>query len=82
MLLQKEMSYVEFKGFFECLEKKISQKEFEINILQKYQSTKKGITLKGLIYLLFIVISQLGFKDFWKDSIKNNGEGVTWKWLE
>jgi hypothetical protein len=47
MLLTKEMSYVEFKGFFECLEKKITQKEFEVNILGKYQSTKKGITLKG-----------------------------------
>lgn len=47
MLLTKEMSYVEFKGFFECLEKKITQKEYEVNVLQKYQSTKKGITLKG-----------------------------------
>lgn len=37
-------------------------------MLKKYVSTDRGLTLKG-------------FKDFWADSIKENGETTIWQWL-
>ena len=61
MLLNRELSYLEFKGFYECLNKNISEKDFKTQILDKFASTIKGISLRGFI-------------DFWRDSIINLGE--------
>lgn len=61
MLLNRELSYIEFKGFFECLNKSISEKEFKSQILDRYTSSNRGIT-------------QRGFINFFKDAIVQNGE--------
>ena len=45
MLMNKELTYFEFKAFYECLEKPITEEEFEENIRIKFNSTEKGITL-------------------------------------
>ena len=58
MLLNRELSYLEFKGFYECLNKNISENDFKNQILDKFASTTKGISLRGFI-------------DFWRDSIIN-----------
>jgi hypothetical protein len=69
MLLNRELSYIEFKGFLECINKSITEKEFQVEILQRYSSTTKGVTLRG-------------FLDFWRDSILSTGEEAVWKWFE
>jgi len=69
MLLNRELSYIEFKGFFECLNKNISEKEFKTQILDRYTSSNRGIT-------------QRGFINFFKDAIIQNGEENIWKWFE
>lgn len=61
MLLTRELSFVEFKGFFECLNKTITQQDFEREILNNYPSTQRGLTLAGFI-------------EFFKDSIITYGE--------
>jgi hypothetical protein len=47
MLLNRELSFVEFKGFFECLDMNITEDEFENNFLKKYASSKDGLSYKG-----------------------------------
>jgi hypothetical protein len=61
LLLAQELTFNEFQALYEMLDKKITQKEFEVNILNKYASTNTGITLQGFI-------------DFFKDIIKTVGE--------
>lgn len=61
MLLTRELTYVEFKGFYECLNKTVSQQEFETQILNSYSSTQRGLTLAGFI-------------EFFKDAILTYGE--------
>lgn len=63
MLLTRELTYVEFKGFYECLNKSISQQEFETQILNNYSSTQRGLTLAGFI-------------EFFKDAILTYGEVI------
>jgi calpain-15 len=76
MLLNRELSFVgtslftvEFKGFFECLNKSISEDDFRKDILKNYASSTKGI-------------SQMGFLQFWLDKTKQLGEETMYGWLE
>ncbi len=47
----------------------MSEVEFKNEILEKYCSSSRGITLRG-------------FKEFWQSSIKAYGEQTIWNWLE
>lgn len=50
MLLNRELRYSEFKGFWECItNNNITKEEFEENILNKYTSSNEGLTEKGFI---------------------------------
>lgn len=69
MLLNRELSYTEFRGFYECLGKNLTESEFRSEILEKYCSSNRGVTLRG-------------FKDFWRESIRNFSEDVIFSWLE
>jgi calpain-15 len=69
MLLTRELSFVEFKGFFECLEKQLDPQFFKTSILGNYASSDKGISLKG-------------FLDYFRDSINTLGDEAVWKWFE
>ena len=69
MLLNWELSFTEFWGFYECIGKNLSEVEFKNEILEKYCSSSRGITLRG-------------FKEFWQSSIKAYGEQTIWNWLE
>ncbi|CAG9329557.1 unnamed protein product [Blepharisma stoltei] len=69
MLLNRELSYTEFKGFYECINRTISEVEYRQKVLKKYSSTENGLSLKG-------------FKDFFIENIKAQGEEVIWGWLE
>lgn len=69
MLLNRELSYTEFKGFYECINRTISEVEYRQKVLKKYSSTENGLSLKG-------------FKDFFIDNIKASGEDTVWSWLE
>jgi len=51
------LTYCEFKGFCECIGKaNLTEKEFQSEILTKFHSTQRGVTLKG-------------FKDYFKQLI-------------
>jgi len=69
MLLNRELSYTEFRGFYECIGKNLTEAEFKSDILDKYCSTSRGITFRG-------------FKDFWHNSIVKSGEQTVMNWLE
>ena len=69
MLLNRELTYNEFKGFYECLNRHLSEEEFKTEILPKYCSSLRGITERGL-------------EDFFVDSILESGEEIVWEWLE
>ncbi len=50
MLLNRELRYSEFRGFWECITNSpITKEEFEESILSKYTSSNLGITEKGFI---------------------------------
>ena len=69
MLLNSELSYTEFKGFYECIGRTISEVEFKQKILKRYCNTDSGITLQG-------------FRDFFRDQIRTNGYETICGWLE
>lgn len=69
MLLNQELSFVEFRGFYECLNLKITEEEFQSTILSKYASSEKGITLKG-------------FKEFFRQTMLKKGTQTVWSWFE
>ena len=63
MLLNRQLKYNEFKGFWECINnKEISPEEFRTKILSKYLSSNEGITEKGFI-------------KFFEDSILSSSNG-------
>lgn len=47
----------------------MSESDFRSEILEKYTSSNRGVTLRG-------------FKDFWRESIKTYSEDVIFSWLE
>lgn len=48
MLLNQELTFCEFKGFCECIGKpNLTENEFQTEILARYHSTSRGITLRG-----------------------------------
>ncbi len=50
MLLNRELKYNEFKGFWECITgSNLTPDDFKNNILDKYTSSNEGITEKGFI---------------------------------
>jgi hypothetical protein len=62
MLLNRELKYNEFRGFWECVTgSSISNDEFKAKILDKYNSSGTGITEKGFI-------------NFFEDMYLNKGE--------
>lgn len=69
MLLNRKLTYVEFKGFYECINKTITEVEFDNKILSRYPSHEKGLSLKG-------------FTEFFKDSIVTIGEETIFSWFE
>ena len=69
MLLNRELSYTEFKGFYECINRSLTEAEYKQKVLKRYCSTENGLSLKG-------------FKDFFIDNIKSLGEEAIWSWLE
>ena len=57
MLLNHELTYCEFKGFCECIGRSnLTEKEFLTDILPKYHSTQRGLTVQG-------------FKDYFKQQV-------------
>jgi len=69
MLLIRELTFCEFKGFCECIGRQLTEKEFQNEYLNRFNSTEKGLTLQG-------------FKDFWLDSLSRLNEHVIYQWLE
>ena len=69
MLLNRELSYTEFKGFYECINRSLTEVEFKQKVLKRYCSNESGLSLKG-------------FKDFFIDNIKSLGEEAIWGWLD
>lgn len=69
MLLNRELSYNEFKGFYDCLNKSITEEEFKRDVLKVYASSSKGISL-------------IGFIQFWHDKTKQLGDEAMYGWLE
>lgn len=69
MLLNRELSYTEFKGFYECINRSLTEAEYKQKILKKYCSTENGLSIKG-------------FKDFFIDNIRSLGEEAIWGWLD
>lgn len=62
MLLNRELRYSEFRGFWECITNSgISKEEFEESIISKYTSSNLGITEKGFIN--FFIDNYLHFGD-------------------
>jgi hypothetical protein len=61
MLLNRELSYSEFRGFYECINKTLTEAEFQNEILKNFCSSSRGITIRG-------------FKEFWRQSTKDLGE--------
>ncbi len=70
LLLNRKLSYQEFKGFHECINTStITEKEFEENVLNKYQSFDGGLTEKGFI------------KFFEDNFLSEDGENKIRNWL-
>ncbi len=67
--ISNSIDYEEFKEFFETVGQAMTQPDFNSKILGKYCSTDRGLTEKG-------------FKEFWKDQIRERGEAEIWEWLK
>ncbi len=60
MLMNRELTFVEFKGFYECLDRKITEEEFKAQILTNFAASGKGVTLRGLKQFFIKSIQELG----------------------
>jgi calpain-15 len=76
MLLNNELTYCEFKGFCECIGRSnLTEKDFLNDVLPKYHSTTRGLTLQG-------------FKEYFKQlivetkALYNGNDEQVWQWLE
>ena len=49
MLLNRELGYSEFKGFCDCVNKHLTEEEFNKDILGKFASTKNMDSKRGTI---------------------------------
>lgn len=68
LVISNTIDYKEFLGLYEIIGKKISEKEFKSNIVGNYISRNGELTMKG-------------FRDWFIDQIKNEGEGKIFEWL-
>lgn len=48
MLLLRELSYIEFKGIYDCLDRQLEPEYFK-QLLSMYTSSEKGITFTGFV---------------------------------
>jgi len=94
MLLNRELGYSEFKGFCDCVDKHLTEDEFNRDILGKFASTKKMNSKRGTTNESQPSESQTarareggltleGFKRFLVNEIENNmmKEDQMFEWL-
>ncbi len=67
-MISNSIDYDEFKEFFETVGETISEAEFDKDVLAKYCSTGRGLTLKG-------------FKAWFKDAVPAHSDVTVWNWL-
>ena len=67
-MISNSIDFEEFKEFYDTIGQTITAQDFSTNVLAKYCSTDKGLTLKG-------------FKEFFKDQVKTQGDEQIWQWL-
>lgn len=65
-MISNSIDYDEFKELYDTVGQSITQQDFTTNIISKYCSTDKGLTLKG-------------FKDFFRDQVKTLGDEAIWQ---
>ena len=68
MVISNTIDFKEFKGLYDIIGKKITELEFKTNILSSYCSSEGGLTEKG-------------FKQWFVDQVKTEGEDVVFGWL-
>ena len=59
-----ELQYQEFEDLFTCLGFKITEQEFQSQILDKYCSTTDGLTFQGFRQFMLTSLKQYGYKTF------------------
>lgn len=80
MLLNRELRYSEFRGFWECITNNtITKEEFEESILTKYTSSNLGVTEKGFINFFIDNLLHFGEVRFYNLFRNKSGDGLkTW----
>ena len=68
LVISNSLDYKEFVGFYEIIGKKITEIDFNAQILNKYCAYKGELTKKGFI-------------DWFVDQIKVEGEAKVFEWL-
>mmetsp|Transcript_3680 Transcript_3680/g.3608 ORF Transcript_3680/g.3608 Transcript_3680/m.3608 type:complete len:416 (-) Transcript_3680:276-1523(-) len=68
LVISNTIDFKEFLGFFEILGLKITEPEFQSNILGKYCSYQGALTLKG-------------FTDWFLDQVQEKGDQTIYEWL-
>jgi hypothetical protein len=62
--MDRELGFTEFKLFYECTGKPLSEADFTSKILAKFCGTSTGITFRG-------------FRNFFIDAVTTQGEVIT-----
>ena len=68
-MISNAIEFEEFKDMLETVGETITKEDFDSKILTKYTQKDNGITLKG-------------FKDWWKDQIREKSEADVWSWID
>ncbi len=67
-MISNSIDYEEFKDFFDTVGETITQQEFDADVLTKFCSTGRGLTLKG-------------FKQWFKEEVPKRTEEKVFEWL-
>jgi hypothetical protein len=72
MLLYRELTFCEFKGFCECIGRSnLTEREFQTEILSQFHSTDRGLTLQGFKAFFAHQIQEA-------KSLNNGSEELVW----
>lgn len=67
-MISNSIDFEEFKEFYDSIGEPITAQAFSQDVLGKYCSTPQGLTLKG-------------FKEYFKDQVRAQGEDKIWDWM-
>jgi hypothetical protein len=70
VIINNNLEYGEFEEFYSRVNVHLTEDDFSKKILKRFCNNEQG------------GVNKRGFIEFWKDSIRTQGENAVWRWFE